>query len=92
MPLGCKVPGYDFPASGRGGRTVKLIVVRRPEHGPWAVHITSYDDDGDWLYPKSSTTPSAGGGWYHVVLTFDNGSTASLAARLMSIIISMNIK
>ncbi|MDP6401252.1 MAG: lectin-like protein, partial [Candidatus Marinimicrobia bacterium] len=33
------------------------------------------DDDGDWLYPKSSTTPSAGGGWYHVVLTFDNGST-----------------
>ena len=33
------------------------------------------DDDGDWLYPKSSTTPSADGGWYHVVLTFDNGST-----------------
>ena len=34
------------------------------------------DDDGDWLYPISTTTPSAGGGWYHVVLVF-NGTGSS---------------
>ena len=33
---------------------MKLTVERRPEHGPWAVHITSYDDDGDRL-PYSDT-------------------------------------
>ena len=36
------------------------------------------DDDGDWLYPISTTTPSAGGGWYHVVLVF-NGTGISTA-------------
>jgi len=35
------------------------------------------DDDGDWLYPISTTTPSAGGGWYHVVLVF-NGTGSSI--------------
>ena len=34
------------------------------------------DDDGDWLYPISTTTPSAGGGWYHVALVF-NGTGSS---------------
>ena len=40
------------------------------------------DDDGDWLYPISTTTPSAGGGWYHVVLTFDGTSSSTEYAKL----------
>jgi len=40
------------------------------------------DDDGDWLSPKSTTTPSAGGGWYHVVLTFDGTGSSTEYARL----------
>ncbi len=33
---------------------MKLTVERRPEHGPWAVQISSYDADGDRL-PYSDT-------------------------------------
>ena len=40
------------------------------------------DDDGDWLYPISTTTPSAGGGWYHVVLTFDGTGNSTEYAKL----------
>ena len=45
------------------------------------------DDDGDWLYPISTTTPSVGGGvggenWYHVVLTFDGTGSSTEYARL----------
>ncbi|MFL2983818.1 MAG: beta strand repeat-containing protein [Candidatus Neomarinimicrobiota bacterium] len=40
------------------------------------------DDDGHWLYPISTTTPSAGGGWYHVVLTFDGTGSSTEYARL----------
>ena len=40
------------------------------------------DDNGDWLYPKSTTTPTAGGGWYHVVLTFDGTGSSTEYARL----------
>ena len=40
------------------------------------------DDTGDWLYPKSTTTPTAGGGWYHVVLTFDGTGSSTEYARL----------
>ena len=40
------------------------------------------DDDGDWLYPISTTTPSAGGGWYHVVLTFDGTGSSTEYAKL----------
>ena len=40
------------------------------------------DDNGDWLYPISTTTPTAGGGWYHVVLTFDGTGSSTEYARL----------
>ncbi len=40
------------------------------------------DDDGDWLYPKSSTTPSTSGGWYHVVLTFQGTGSSTEYAKL----------
>ena len=40
------------------------------------------DDNGDWLYPLSTTTPTAGGGWYHVVLTFDGTGSSTEYARL----------
>ncbi|MDP6169721.1 MAG: hypothetical protein QF780_06925, partial [Candidatus Marinimicrobia bacterium] len=40
------------------------------------------DDNGDWLYPTSTTTPTAGGGWYHVVLTFDGTGSSTEYARL----------
>jgi hypothetical protein len=40
------------------------------------------DDDGDWLYPISTTTPSAGGGWYYVVLTFDGTGSSTEYAKL----------
>jgi|ETN07SMinimDraft_1059922.scaffolds.fasta_scaffold41537_2 hypothetical protein len=40
------------------------------------------DNQGDWLYPLSSTTPSAGGGWYQVVLTFDGTGSSTEYAKL----------
>ena len=40
------------------------------------------DSQGDWLYPLSSTTPSAGGGWYQVVLTFDGTGSSTEYAKL----------
>ena len=40
------------------------------------------DDDGDWLNPISSTTPTAGGGWYHVVLTFQGTGNSTEYAKL----------
>jgi hypothetical protein len=40
------------------------------------------DDDGDWLYPISTTTPSAGGGWYHVVLVFSGTGISTAYAYL----------
>jgi len=40
------------------------------------------DDDGDWLYPISTTTPSAGGDWYHVALTFDGTGSSTEYAKL----------
>mgnify|MGYP001208318889 CR=1 FL=1 len=40
------------------------------------------DDDGDWLYPISTTTPSAGGGWYHVVLTFQGTGNSTEYVKL----------
>jgi hypothetical protein len=45
------------------------------------------DDDGDWLYPISTTTPSVGGGlggdsWYYVVLTFDGTGSSTEYAKL----------
>jgi hypothetical protein len=40
------------------------------------------DNSGDWLYPKSSTTPSVGGGWYQVVLTFDGTGISTEYAKL----------
>ena len=40
------------------------------------------DDQGDWMYPKSTTTPTAGGGWYHVVLVFDGTGSSTEYAYL----------
>tara|TARA_Y100001970_G_scaffold293810_1_gene443404 strand:- start:2492 stop:5614 length:3123 start_codon:yes stop_codon:yes gene_type:complete len=40
------------------------------------------DDQGDWLYPISTTTPSAGGGWYHVVLVYDGTGSSTEYAYL----------
>jgi len=40
------------------------------------------DEDGDWLYPISTTTPSAGGGWYHVVLVFSGTGISTEYAYL----------
>ena len=40
------------------------------------------DGDGDWLYPISTTTPDAGGGWYHVVLVFDGTGSSTEYAYL----------
>ena len=40
------------------------------------------DDEGDWMYPISTTTPTAGGGWYHVVLVFDGTGSSTEYAYL----------
>ena len=40
------------------------------------------DNQGDWLYPLSSTTPNVGGGWYQVVLTFDGTGSSTEYAKL----------
>ncbi|HIN17538.1 MAG TPA: hypothetical protein EYM68_06485, partial [Gammaproteobacteria bacterium] len=66
---------------------MKLIVERRPEHGPWAVHITSYDDDGDRL-PYSDTIKNfekrAARNKVATDLATDNGCTEADAAKAVS--------
>ena len=34
------------------------------------------------MYPKSTATPTAGGGWYHVVLVFDGTGSSTEYAYL----------
>ena len=63
---------------------MKLTVERRPEHGPWAVHITSYDDDGDRL-SYSDTVKNfetrAARNKVATDLVADNGCTEADAAK-----------
>ena len=65
---------------------MKLTVVRRPEHGPWAVHITSKDNEGTRL-PYSDTVKNfetrAARNKVATDLVADNGCTEEDADKLV---------